>query len=349
MNIFYLIIPFATLASCHTQEPKSESVNNVPRVEFKTDKQIDQYVVDLFQDSKGNLWFGTLDNGVAKYDGQHLTYLTMKDGLPSDRVVSIVEDSAGMYWFGTGAGLSKYDGRMFTNYQLKGGICSEQISQVFIDSKGLMWLGTWQGVCTFDGTHFKDFPLPYPEIETVINPDTRDWMTAITEDAKGNIWLGRDGYGAIRYDGTSVTTFTTKEGLNSNNVQSISEDKNGNIWIGTRVAEKDLPDTSMRHGKGGLNLYNGRSFKHFPEVQGLHENDVYETYTDPENKVWVSTTHNGVYCYTKGEFTHFPVPVSTMRILKDLQGNVWLGCAGGLYRIDPSGKIQNITREGPWK
>ena len=73
-------------------------------------------MVETFQDSKGNIWFGTLEKGVAKFDGHNLKYLTTKDGLPSNRITNVIEDNLGNLWFGTGAGVSKFDGKTFTNY-----------------------------------------------------------------------------------------------------------------------------------------------------------------------------------------------------------------------------------------
>jgi ligand-binding sensor domain-containing protein len=172
--------------------------------ETKKVEQIGQYV-GVFQDSKGRYWFQTLEKGVAKYDGNELIYLTTKDGLPSNRIVSIVEDKSGILWFGTGAGISNYDGKTFTNFSEKDGLCSPMVSNLLIDSKGNFWVGTWGGVSTFDGRKFKDFTLTTPEVNTPINPDTKNWITEIMEDSKGNIWFGRDGYGAIKFDGKSMT------------------------------------------------------------------------------------------------------------------------------------------------
>ena len=86
-----------------------------------------------------------------------------------------------------------------------------------------------------------------------------------------------------------------KKVMNSNNVQSIAGDKEGNIWIGTRVGEKDNADTNKRFGKGGLNKYDGDKFIHFPEIEGLNENDVFTIYKDKSNDLWISSTSNGVY------------------------------------------------------
>jgi ligand-binding sensor domain-containing protein len=102
--------------SCNSQEKKAETVKIENPIEQQSNSQIGEYVVETFQDSQGNLWFGTLEKGVAKYDGSKLTYLTTKDGLPSDRIVSIIEDDSGNLWFGTGAGLSKFDGKTFYKF-----------------------------------------------------------------------------------------------------------------------------------------------------------------------------------------------------------------------------------------
>lgn len=349
MKILLLTLITVLSVSCNSQEKKTENEKNEKPTEVQNASQIDDYVVETFQDSKGNLWFGTLEKGVAKYDGNKLTYLTKEDGLPSNRVTSVIEDDSSNLWFGTGSGISKFDGKSFTNYSEKDGLCSDMVSNLFIDSKGIFWIGTWGGVCKFDGIKFKIFPIPYPKVETKINPDTKDWITSIEEDAEGNIWFGRDGYGASKFNGKTFVHFTTKEGLNSNNVQSIVADNEGNIWIGTRVAEKDNADTEKRFGQGGLNKYDGEKFIHFPERNGLFENDVYEIYKDHSNDLWFRTRSNGVYKLEKKEFVNYDIPTSIMSFLKDYEGNIWLGCAGGLYKIDKNGVVKNVTTNGPWK
>ncbi len=346
----FLLLSLLTVLSisCNSQANTVKTAKNENSIEHKKSSQIGEYVVETFQDSKGSLWFGTLEKGVAKYDGNKLIYLTVNDGLPSNRIVSIIEDDSSNLWFGTGAGLSKFDGKSFTNFSEKDGLCSDRVSNLFIDSRGTFWIGTWGGVCTFDGSKFEIFNIPYPHIETQINKDTKDWITSITEDAAGNIWFGRDGYGACKFNGKAFVHLTTKEGLNSINVQSIVPDNKGNIWIGTRVSEKDNADAKNRFGRGGLNKYDGKMFKHFPEREGLSENDVYTIYRDQSNDLWFGTTSNGIYKLEKNEFVKFDVPNSTMSFLKDKSGNIWLGCAGGLFRLNKDGKIINITTSGPW-
>lgn len=335
--ILSLLIIFSI--SCDSQEQKIKEKGG----------QIGQYVVDVFEDSRGNLWFGTIEKGVAKYDGKTLKYLTTEDGLPTNRITTIIEDSTNTLWFGTGQGIVKYDGNTFTNYTEKDGLCDDSISGLFIDSKGIFWVRTWGGLCQFDGEKFTKFALPYPEIETPINEDTKNWITEIEEDSEGNMWFSRDGYGATKYDGQSFTHFTKKMGLHSNNVTQIEEDAAGNFWFATRVAERDDPDPARRFGKGGINKFDGTSFINFPEIAGFNEDDVYGMYRDPSDNIWISTRSNGLYKYDGKEFNNYNVSVSIMSMLVDKNGTLWLGAAGGLYRMNLKGEIINVLQGGPWK
>lgn len=354
-RIFLLVFVIALATSCKGQS-NANTENNTSNHQSiqKVDSQIGEYVVNIFEDSKGNLWFGTLEKGVAKYDGKTLTYLTMTDGLPSNRVVSMVEDLQGNLWFGTGSGLSKYDGKMFTNFTTKDGLCDNSISNLLIDRKGDFWIGTWGGVCKFNGSSFTNFTLPIPTIKTSLNEDTKNWITQVFEDSKGNIWISRDGYGACKYDGETFTHVTKMDGLASNNVQDIQEDEQGAIWFGSRVAEKDHPNPEKRYGSGGLVKYDGEHFIPFPDIEGLSRNDVYQMYRDSKDNLWISTTGNGMYKYNGESFTNYPVvdPVTkkkkaVMSFLEDRKGTIWIGCAGGLFRLD-SGVATNITTNGPW-
>lgn len=335
--------------SCQSQESKVKTRKNSASDKLVIESQIGEYVTSVYEDSKGNLWFGTLKYGIAKYDGDKLIYFTTKDGLPSDRVTGIIEDSSGTFWLNTGDGLSKYDGKRFTNLSVGDDFNSNMIANVFIDSKEVFWIGTWNGVYNFDGKAFYPFSVPYPEVDTKINEDTKFWITGISEDPEGNIWIERDGYGLCKYDGNSFTHLLKDDGLHSNNVTEIEFDKDGNIWIGTRVAERDNPDPEKRFGKGGINKMIGNEIVSFPEIEGFNDSDVYEIYRDKSDNIWISTIRNGVYRFDGEVFAHYDVPTSIMGMLEDRNGKLWLCGAGGLFRINQKGEVINVTRKGPWK
>ncbi|MFM9984640.1 MAG: two-component regulator propeller domain-containing protein [Flavobacteriales bacterium] len=71
------------------------------------------------EDKSGDLWIGTVDAGVWRFDGVKLTNYTTQNGLISNAVTIIYKDRKGELWFGTaGSGVCKFDGTKFSKFLL---------------------------------------------------------------------------------------------------------------------------------------------------------------------------------------------------------------------------------------
>jgi len=64
---------------------------------------------------------------------------TTHDGLPSNTVYYIYQDSKKFIWFATDAGVSRYDGTSFTHYRKKDGLSSNEVIRIKEDSFGRIW------------------------------------------------------------------------------------------------------------------------------------------------------------------------------------------------------------------
>ncbi len=304
-----------------------------------------------YLDKSGNIWFTSTKEGIYKYNGKTFTNITVKDGLCSNEIWSVIEDNKGLLWFATAKGLCSYDGNNFVNLALpqedtqsvspETGFPSsgtEVALTVIQDSKGHFWIGTnASGAYHYDGKKFTSF-LKY---KGRLHPDNKVYnncITSIIEDRKGNIWFTSITHGGInRYDGKSITHFTTKDGLLGDMTNSSFEDKAGNIWFG-----------SIQNLNGGLMRFDGNTFNSYTKEDGLCDSNVACFYEDEFGKIWIGTG-NGV-CYFDGKtFTPFNNDGQTLGdirfIIKDKENNMWFGGRYGiLYRYDGN-ELKDFTHE----
>jgi ligand-binding sensor domain-containing protein/serine phosphatase RsbU (regulator of sigma subunit) len=128
------------------------------------------------------------------------------------------------------------------------------------------------------------------------------------------------------------------QGMASSYVFSILEDKNGNLWFGT-------------YG-GGVSRYDGESFTHFTEKEGLNNNPVRSILEDKNGNLWFGTYGGGVCRYDGESFTHFTekegLSSNTIwSILEDKNGNLWFGSdGGGVSRYDGESFTHFTEKEG---
>ncbi len=82
---------------------------------------------------------------------------TMKDGLPSNTVYCIFQDSKGYVWLGTDRGVVRYDAYHFTTYTTSDGLADNMIFDIYEDSKGRIWFACNNGnACYYYGNKFFD-------------------------------------------------------------------------------------------------------------------------------------------------------------------------------------------------
>ena len=350
------------LASCSGQAPTytngaATDPLATPTRALDNTAQISEYVVAAFEDSKGNLWFGTNGQGVARWDGKSLRYFSIGDGLIGDVVTGITNDSEGNLWFGTQTGASRYDGKTFSGFNNTEGLHNAGC-KLLVDRSGTVWAGTSDGAFRFDGKRFNAFELPIPAIDRPSYKIVPGKVWDLFEDSEGNIWFARDGYGGCKYDGRSFTHFTKKDGLCSNNVASIVEDAQGSMWFGSITS--DHPEYIE---EGGVTRYDGHTFTVFPEMKGLTSNDIYNLYADRSGRVWIGAVHVGAYRFDPSaalsaggkSFTFFDktdrpdltTVFGVQAILEDRHGTMWFGFSGGLFRFNGSSFV-NVTQGGPW-
>ncbi|CAM3312107.1 Histidine kinase [Flavobacterium longum] len=295
----------------------------------------------ILQDKIGNLWFGTTENGLYRYDGKSFTQFLMANGLNSNSILSILEDKAGKIWIGTEAGLCLYDGKKFTEIQIplpknlppNGNDYYRSANHIFsiMESRtGKLWFATINGVYIYDGKSFTPFTID-KNAGGFLN--TNHNVERMLEDNAGNIWFGcRANPGVYRYDGESVTNLKLQVLFQDGPKPKAHDwawpqlqDKNGHIWFSNW---------------GGAYRYDGNTFTTFTKKDGL-KGGVTKIIEDRNGNLWFGGDASaGLGRYDGTSVVQFTtrdglINDSIWSILEDKDGNIWIGTrATGLSLFD---------------
>ncbi len=168
-------------------------------------------VVCMIRPDPNTIWLGTYGMGIAVLDPQtgKLEYINSKSGLANESISSMCPDKDGFVWVSTlGGGVSKINlkTKEIKNFGESKGLISNYVYQIYMDSKKRIWAAVDGGaVELYEGGNFisqKD--------KWKLNSKT---AYSITEDNKGNIWFVTSDEGVGKFDGTTVSFFTAKNGL----------------------------------------------------------------------------------------------------------------------------------------
>ncbi len=119
-------------------------------------------VTAFCEDKDGNLWVGTITNGIyfCKPDGTIIYTYNTSNGLPSNVIHAITEDNGHNIWISSNDGISRFDRntQMFRNYSKEDGLQGNQFKQQsFLKTrKGEMYFGGYNGFNSFYPDSLKD-------------------------------------------------------------------------------------------------------------------------------------------------------------------------------------------------
>ncbi|MDX1666839.1 MAG: two-component regulator propeller domain-containing protein, partial [Saprospiraceae bacterium] len=92
------------------------------------------YIRSMLEDRTGIIWIGTYGGGLNRLDPQthSFRHFSIKDGLPEDLIVDMVEDKEGYIWVATGNAISKFDPRKetFQNFDHEDGLPTAQYNDL---------------------------------------------------------------------------------------------------------------------------------------------------------------------------------------------------------------------------
>ena len=266
----------------------------------------------ILEDSKGNLWVGSNDEGVQKISANGSKHYSMQNGLPNNSIRALAEDRLGNIWIGTATGVVYITpaGHMLAP-QFEAGTVSKGIiaTQLYCDTAGRMWLLTAneRGLFMFtDGIFRTRHELDKFGIY---------FATTICQDLQGAYWIGLGEQGLFKVSNGVISKVKTNTLLDYTPTTATYVDKNGTIWFGTE--------------NGILAYNNGRYYR--LENDALYMAKINRIICDREGNMWIATDRSGVGKLTQGKFKMIKLGIAVNSITEDRFGKVWIGTDTGVH------------------
>ncbi|MFM8419022.1 MAG: two-component regulator propeller domain-containing protein, partial [Verrucomicrobiota bacterium] len=267
-------------------------------------------VVRLLEDSRGNVWMGGWQHGLAVFapDGR-VRGLGREQGLPNESVSGLAEDGEGNVWVATnGGGLVRLRPLAFRVHGLESGV-RQVVNHMVEVAPGRLLLAT-----------HGDGIMEMRDGRATPDPDRKDggdpvypWVSVLHRDRQGVLWAGLTGVGLGRRDdkGWSVVP---GEQVGAQQVMSLHEDAAGRLWVGT-VAGVAMGERGMFRPMGA------DSMAPHAVIVSMAE--------DGEGSLWCSGNHWGLYRLKEGRFGRVELPgIATNAgfsvVLRSRDGSVWV-------------------------
>ncbi len=312
----------------------------------------EDFVIMIFEDSRGNVWFGSQIGGLSVFIDGKFKLLTEKDGLISQNINHIAEDREGGIWVGTDGGLLRLSPQIIRAFSTADGLTGDNIYPLMEDAGGAVWIGSWLGIGL---DKYEDGKFTGVRTLGHLN-------TALFQDRDGIIWVGSHNHFGKVENGKFMTV-VSQPGMV---IRAITQDRDGRLWFGDERGElwrfrseppdsiSDLgmriadlppvkrpipnPKSQIPNREGGSDIFTPRD--------GLPSGGIYNLHEDRSGILWIGTS-GGLAKYENGRFTVFTETDGlsgnyVRSIYEDADGTLWLGTFdNGITRLK-DGKFSAI-------
>lgn len=279
------------------------------------------------------------------------THLDRRDGLASNHVSAILQDSKGFIWIASTA-LQRYDGINLVTIasfdKVPGSIYYDDIC-LCEDNKGRIWMGAPDNIRFYDPTTSTVSVL---KIDIRLSLQGSLHCSRIIQDHTGVIWATTQ-EGLLQYDEEHrqfVKPANIPESIRRDLYSTIIEDNKGNLWISGRKGIY-MFDPDRKH------LFNAANN---PDDNPLFtiRNSVKRFYIDSRQRIWAATRGGDtLYQYHPGTrqmkafFFALPSGLGNMvtDIAADREQHIWVATEnGGIYRFNErSGQFDTNIKANP--
>ncbi len=296
---------------------------------------------EILDDKSGNLWLGSVGDGIFKLDFRNnnfqtndLGILTQRLGFPpnvyhvckaGNNTIYLVIDRLGVFCLDTKTQVLSQVSIPFLsgkeNVQVMCYIRNQHAVWFAKENENVIYIVNDQAKGTQNN------------VKTIkIDPDNHSTINCLYEDFYGNVWIGFE-QGLYRRSPDGKVTLISS---NITNIVSLSGDRSGNIWIGTekqgafRVQYNDATRSLAR-------------IANFSEKAGnLQSNSIQTVCCDKTGNVYLGTREGSIYLYNQPtgkiediSYKYGITEDAILDIIEDNYGLIWVSTIKKIIRYNP--------------
>lgn len=242
----------------------------------------------------------------------------IEEGLPTEKITAIAEDTTGACWFGTyGEGLYVWkNNRLYQFNMADDGLASNDIYALASDGTGRIWAATDAGISLCS--------MPEMGKKRVMNLSRKDGLpdeiiTTLIPDQRGNMWIGTQEKGVCRYDIAQIRSNFQSNDWAYGEVTGLAIFGSGELWVGT-----------ARDGIVHIQLNTGTVIA-MPSNHPLRHVKAHSVYKDREGLLWAVLDKGQLFSANVRFGLWEPGFSNVQALLPDRQGRFWAGCQEGLF------------------
>ncbi|HKJ78702.1 MAG TPA: two-component regulator propeller domain-containing protein, partial [Prolixibacteraceae bacterium] len=251
-------------------------------------------VYSFLEDSRGFMWFGTVD-GLNRYDGYHIEIFNTKIddqySLSNNTVRSLAEDKFGRIWIGTDHGLNLYDPETELIHQISIGSLEKKISiwSLYVQDKHLL-MGSSSGLWRTEiKSNIEKIQSGFHKVSHFRRiPNQDNFIRALLQSKAGGIWIATsNGVSRVIFQDGSKEPVVIEDIVfdNFSRIGAAIEDSTGNLWVASTI--------------DGLVRYNpSTKIADYFRAEGtdsqLASNKCSSLALDKDGNLWVGTLDRGL-------------------------------------------------------
>lgn len=280
-------------------------------------------ILALANGLEGDVWIGT-DGEVFRANTRDIDpegAIRSLDVLDVHKTVSaLFADRDGNLWIGSPETIERYRNNGFSTYFTSAGLPCGNCGAIYVDHQDRLWFAPW------DGGLFRIAQGHLERIEIAGLKD--DTVYSIAGGAPNEVWIARKYGGVTRLllsgDGLQASTYTRRDGLALDAVDSIYRAPDGTVWAGTLG--------------GGLSWLRDNTWRTFTTKDGLPSNTISAIAGNPAGEIFVGTP-NGLGVLKSGRWTAYtardglpPGPIESLFL--DETDTLWIGTTKGISFLE---------------